>query len=1007
MLELVSGSDLFKAEWYLANNPDVAAAGLDPVYHFLVFGGSEGRPAGPHFCSASYLAFNVDVARTGLNPLAHHLQQPETEKRYFETVDDFAVSFGEENAEPMRRAVALIAGSSLFDPEWFDARYPQISASGLCGIVYLLRHGFSERLSPGPDFNAGAYLDANPDVMSSGHNPVMHYLTHGKAEGRAAIPVPPLAVAVDAPDESTDDRELIAGSPLFDATWYVNANADVARAGMDPALHYLRYGGVEQRKPSLFFDPAFYLAQLPPSAEQPANTLLHYLKTGRAAGLKPSTLADFSPPSRLLSALPAGIGADLGLAVSRERDVAWARYGELLPHEDDEPVLFFGQTALGVVNGDGIGLETLVALCRLLGIEADAPIALRLRGGHRVEALALTAFSPTRYRGFGTMLTTGHGRIADAWFASDVGLMLRFGDDGRALSPRPLTLRAFQTDLARRHDPVFIGEGLISPSGLSIIPLTLDNPFTPILLCLAEQDGTLIELGLLPFPSLARGGHHHAELVAISTAGDPMDTLRVLSDALLREYLGWDETEPAPLSVSGLSLDLEGAVGIEPIFSVTAREWLSGLFGLGVMSINARDTGTQYLAGMIAGKADLRPGVAAPARRPTGILHMPADALPTLSAIVSRRLPLSGDAHCIGAYVIADLHVHRPRWLVVPSRAQADLIALQPAGLPAPFPILRGAQSDAAGPEPVEGPDLPLALRYRIAIEPRDASILMPGAPDALGHLLKTPPVEIASADPGSLITAIVVDDGTGRAADVLAALRHQTLSLRMDVTLVMRAPSSALAADLERLFAYRHRVMEPCADLKDTLRAAAAQAASPLLLIIEGTTILHDARTVETLHTMMLADAVASASCGLVHESVVRNGRTLKNRTAGSFPSRVSLLGAPRLVLSEPDALDALPAATFPVLANSFAATLVRKDLLVEACLRQAGVHAGSQFALRFALDAITDGYRHLATTVVRATRLSPPPPRDIVDPLGAHFVKPAGWEKLLAAATLLRDIS
>ena len=38
---------LFDVKWYLANNPDVAATGLNPLVHYFQFGAAEGRDPNP------------------------------------------------------------------------------------------------------------------------------------------------------------------------------------------------------------------------------------------------------------------------------------------------------------------------------------------------------------------------------------------------------------------------------------------------------------------------------------------------------------------------------------------------------------------------------------------------------------------------------------------------------------------------------------------------------------------------------------------------------------------------------------------------------------------------------------------------------------------------------------------------------------------------------------------------------------------------------------------------
>jgi hypothetical protein len=70
----VAASPLFDRDWYLANNPDVATAKLNPVYHYLRYGAREGRAPGPHFSGQAYKRANPDVADSGENPLLHFIR---------------------------------------------------------------------------------------------------------------------------------------------------------------------------------------------------------------------------------------------------------------------------------------------------------------------------------------------------------------------------------------------------------------------------------------------------------------------------------------------------------------------------------------------------------------------------------------------------------------------------------------------------------------------------------------------------------------------------------------------------------------------------------------------------------------------------------------------------------------------------------------------------------------------------------------------------------------------
>ena len=69
----IRNSGLFDADWYLAVYPDVAAAGLDPIAHYLKHGAAEGRNPGPRFDTIWYLSENPQAQAMGLNPLVHYI----------------------------------------------------------------------------------------------------------------------------------------------------------------------------------------------------------------------------------------------------------------------------------------------------------------------------------------------------------------------------------------------------------------------------------------------------------------------------------------------------------------------------------------------------------------------------------------------------------------------------------------------------------------------------------------------------------------------------------------------------------------------------------------------------------------------------------------------------------------------------------------------------------------------------------------------------------------------
>ncbi|BBK39272.1 hypothetical protein STAQ_43500 [Allostella sp. ATCC 35155] len=170
---------LVDADWYRARYPDVAAAGIDPLTHYLRFGAREGRLPRPPTPAALvdadlldpawYLARYPDVAASGQDPVQHY--------RYFGAA---------EGRDPCPEPVLRLAErSGLFDADWYRREHP-----GEAGPVeallraYLADPALRQR-ALGPRFHGARYLAENPDVDAAGLNPLAHYLRHGRHEGRA------------------------------------------------------------------------------------------------------------------------------------------------------------------------------------------------------------------------------------------------------------------------------------------------------------------------------------------------------------------------------------------------------------------------------------------------------------------------------------------------------------------------------------------------------------------------------------------------------------------------------------------------------------------------------------------------------------------------------------------------------------------------------------------------------------------------------------------------------
>lgn len=257
---------LFNEAWYLAQNPDVAAAVKAGAFthgydHFLRYGAQEGRAAAPGssgWDEQVYLAHNPDVAAavkagTLASGFAHFVRHGAQEGR------------------------AAMADGQGWDEAFYLAHNPDVAAAVnvgalASGLEHFLRHGGTEGRPADPQalgVDEAFYLAQNPDVaaavqagwMSSGMG---HYFTWGAQEGRDP-------------------------NALFDEAWYLSHNLDVAAAVQAGSIasgheHFQRFGWSEGRDPSAWMDVSAYLNANPDVAAAQVDPLTHCLTYGVREG---------------------------------------------------------------------------------------------------------------------------------------------------------------------------------------------------------------------------------------------------------------------------------------------------------------------------------------------------------------------------------------------------------------------------------------------------------------------------------------------------------------------------------------------------------------------------------------------------------------------------------------------------------------------------------------------------------------------------------------------------
>ena len=263
--------EAFDAGYYRDRYPDIAGSGLEPLRHFLERGWGEGRDPSPDFATTWYCDTHPEVRAEGVNPFVHW------------------VLYGRARGRPGRPdapadapdPAGLARLRAAFDAAHYLEANPDIAARQIDPFLHFMAHGWREGRDPAPDFDIAFYLEANPDIRDAGCNPFRHWVLHGRAEGRPGCrPAPPPRRRTGWKSHSAADLAAISGR--FDTEFYLAEHPELARQGIDPAIHYLVEGWRLGFDPRADFSTRFYLECNPDIRASGINPFVHYVKFGEA-----------------------------------------------------------------------------------------------------------------------------------------------------------------------------------------------------------------------------------------------------------------------------------------------------------------------------------------------------------------------------------------------------------------------------------------------------------------------------------------------------------------------------------------------------------------------------------------------------------------------------------------------------------------------------------------------------------------------------------------------------
>lgn len=253
----------FDALYYRNTYTDIARAGADPYEHFMTHGWREGRNPSPRFNTLYYRDKYLDGAE--VNPLQHYLE-----------TGRFAGNSAIPISEGIFLAIQRQVVADLFEANYYSTQSGPVAEDPL---THYLSKGWRKSIAPSPTFDPTQYLAEHSFVRALDVSPLYHFAS----QKRMREPRPSRASKTVAPPVPRN-RVLSVVGPEFDASYYLSANPDVAKASLDALSHFIDFGWREGRNPSPLFKTSYYLSANTDVADQGINPFYHYLTEGRAEG---------------------------------------------------------------------------------------------------------------------------------------------------------------------------------------------------------------------------------------------------------------------------------------------------------------------------------------------------------------------------------------------------------------------------------------------------------------------------------------------------------------------------------------------------------------------------------------------------------------------------------------------------------------------------------------------------------------------------------------------------
>ncbi|MDO5851958.1 MAG: glycosyltransferase, partial [Methanobacteriaceae archaeon] len=244
----------------------------DAVLDYLTTGLSNFKNPNSHFDAKWYFENNKKLMDNITYPLVDY----EIRGKYN---NSFTENFLKQNPVIIEETqeYQIIVSNSVFDQKWYINKYLNGDIKQ-DPVKHYLTKGLEKYYNPNSQFNMIWYIANYMDKKQRYIVPLVYYICNEDPD----TPTKPDNISNEEELQLLnkililEDYDLLKNSKYFDSKFYMDNNIDIPLE-MDPINHYLKYGWKENRIPSLYFDPEFYLRYNPDIKKANVNPLVHFI----------------------------------------------------------------------------------------------------------------------------------------------------------------------------------------------------------------------------------------------------------------------------------------------------------------------------------------------------------------------------------------------------------------------------------------------------------------------------------------------------------------------------------------------------------------------------------------------------------------------------------------------------------------------------------------------------------------------------------------------------------